>query len=127
MGVSKEQYMDVVGAANDAASVVSEEIAATSGFHLPAFERAIVAPAELPEMLAEIVEGVLLETHKMLLTGPSKANKTWGAHQPGHLGSHRRLVDRLQVRPEESALHRPGDRPPHAAEAHIDRGHGQER
>ena len=33
---------------------------------------------ELPEMPAEIVEGILLETHKMLLTGPSKANKTWG-------------------------------------------------
>lgn len=28
-------------------------------------------------MPAEIVEGVLLEAHKMLLTGPSKANKTW--------------------------------------------------
>ena len=32
---------------------------------------------ELPEMPAEVIEGVLLETHKMLLTGPSKAGKTW--------------------------------------------------
>ena len=79
MGVSKEAYMHDVEAANDAASVVSEDIAATNGpSRLPAFEQAIVIPAELPEMPAEIVEGVLLETHKMLLTGPSKANKTWG-------------------------------------------------
>lgn len=78
MGVSKEQYMESVEAANDAASAVSGDIAATSGSSgLPAFEQAIVAPDELPEMPAEIVEGILLETHKMLLTGPSKANKTW--------------------------------------------------
>lgn len=79
MGVSKEAYMHDVEAANDAASVVSDDIAATSGpSRLPAFEQAIVVPEELPEMPSEIVEGVLLETHKMLLTGPSKANKTWG-------------------------------------------------
>ena len=80
MGVSKDAYMhDVEAAANDAASVVSEDIAATKGSsRLPAFEQAIVVPEELPEMPAEIVEGVLLETHKMLLTGPRKANKTWG-------------------------------------------------
>ena len=79
MGVSKDAYMHDVEAANDAASVVSEDIAATTeSSRLPAFEQAIVIPAELPEMPAEIVEGVLLETHKMLLTGPSKANKTWG-------------------------------------------------
>ena len=78
MGVSKSEYMDVVEAANDAASVVSDDIAATNASsRLPAFEQAIVVPEELPEMPAEIVEGVLLETHKMLLTGPSKANKTW--------------------------------------------------
>ena len=28
-------------------------------------------------MPAQVIEGVLLETHKMLLTGPSKAGKTW--------------------------------------------------
>lgn len=28
-------------------------------------------------MPAEVIEGILLETHKMLLTGPSKAGKTW--------------------------------------------------
>ena len=78
MGATKAAYMGEVEAANDAASVVSEGVAATSGSsRLPAFERAIVLPEELPEMPAEIVEGILLETHKMLLTGPSKANKTW--------------------------------------------------
>ncbi len=80
MGATKDAYLHDVEAANDAASVVSGDIAAASGSssRLPAFEQAIVVPAELPEMPAEIVEGVLLETHKMLLTGPSKANKTWG-------------------------------------------------
>ena len=78
MGATKDAYMHDVEAANDAASVVSGDIAATNGFHLPPFERAIVVSEELPEMPAEIVEGILLETHKMLLTGPSKANKTWG-------------------------------------------------
>lgn len=77
MGASKDAYMHDVEAANDAASVVSEEIAATSGFHLPPFQNAIVLRDELPEMPAEVIEGVLLETHKMLLTGPSKAGKTW--------------------------------------------------
>ncbi|WP_165043054.1 AAA family ATPase [Adlercreutzia sp. ZJ138] len=79
MGAAKDAYMQDVEAANDAASVVSENVAAASAsFGLPPFEAAIVIPEELPEMPAEIVEGVLLETHKMLLTGPSKANKTWG-------------------------------------------------
>lgn len=49
MGVSKGEYMDIVGAANDAASVVSDEIAATTGFHLPPFQHAIVLRDELPE------------------------------------------------------------------------------
>ena len=71
--------MHDVEAANDAASVVSEDIAATNGFSssLPPFQQAIVLKDELPEMPAEVIEGVLLETHKMLLTGPSKAGKTW--------------------------------------------------
>ena len=71
--------MHDVEAANDAASVISEDIAATSGFtsSLPPFQQAIVLKDELPEMPAEVIEGVLLETHKMLLTGPSKAGKTW--------------------------------------------------
>lgn len=78
MGVSKEACMHDVEAANDAASVVSEDIAATKGFAsaLPPFQQAIVLRDELPEMPAEVIEGVLLETHKMLLTGPSKAGKT---------------------------------------------------
>ena len=79
MGATKNAYMHDVEAANDAASVVPDDVAATSGssWVLPPFQDAIVVPEELPEMPAEIVEGVLLETHKMLLTGPSKANKTW--------------------------------------------------
>ena len=79
MGANKDAYMHDVEAANDAASVVSEDIAATNGFSssLPPFQQAIVLKDELPEMPAEVIEGVLLETHKMLLTGPSKAGKTW--------------------------------------------------
>lgn len=81
MGAVNDAYMSEVGAANDAASVVSDDVAATSASSwLPPFERAIVVPDELPEMPAEVVEGVegvLLETHKMLVTGPSKAGKTW--------------------------------------------------
>ena len=79
MGANKDAYMHDVEAANDAASVISEDIAATNGFSssLPPFQQAIVLKDELPEMPAEVIEGVLLETHKMLLTGPSKAGKTW--------------------------------------------------
>lgn len=79
MGAAKDAYLHDVDAAIEAASVASEEIAATGeSSALPPFERAIVTPAELPDMPAEIIEGILLETHKMLLTGSSKANKTWG-------------------------------------------------
>lgn len=79
MGANKDAYMHDVEAANDAASVVPDDIAATKGFAstLPPFQQAIVLKDELPEMPAEVIEGVLLETHKMLLTGPSKAGKTW--------------------------------------------------
>ena len=45
---------------------------------LPPFEGAIVVEDELPEMPAPVIGGILLETHKMLLTGPSKSHKTWG-------------------------------------------------
>ena len=38
---------------------------------------AIVYRDKLPKMPEVIIEGILLEGHKMLLTGPSKANKTW--------------------------------------------------
>ena len=62
-------------AAAASASSLSGENAATPG--LPPFEGAIVVREELPKMPDEIIEGVLLEGHKMLLTGPSKANKTW--------------------------------------------------
>ncbi|MBQ9001004.1 MAG: AAA family ATPase [Eggerthellaceae bacterium] len=77
MGAAKDQqYLNDLGAAIDAASVVPGEVAATSG--LPGFQNAIVVADELPPMPDEIIEGILLEGHKMLLTGPSKAHKTWG-------------------------------------------------
>ena len=77
MGVKDELYNRAMEDAEAAASAFSSsgEIAATSG--LPPFEGAIVHADRLPAMPDEIIEGVLLETHKMLLTGPSKANKTW--------------------------------------------------
>ena len=76
MGAMKEGYLSEVGAAIEAASAVPGEVAATSA--LPGFQSAIVVPDELPPMPDEIIEGILLEGHKMLLTGPSKAHKTWG-------------------------------------------------
>jgi len=76
MGASKEKYAaQMIEAAESPCE--AEEVTATTGSGLPPFERAIVKADELPEMPDEIIEGVLLETHKMLLTGPSKANKTW--------------------------------------------------
>lgn len=79
MSAARDEYMEQVEAAVGAASVVSADVAATEGPEgaLPPFQSAIVVPEELPEMPATVIEGVLLETHKMLLTGPSKANKTW--------------------------------------------------
>ena len=76
MGAMKEEYLQEVGAAVGAASAVPGEVAATSA--LPGFQSAIVVPEDLPPMPDEIIEGILLEGHKMLLTGPSKAHKTWG-------------------------------------------------
>lgn len=77
--MGRDEYMQDVEAAVGAASVVSGDVAATSDHRsaLPPFEQAIVVREELPEMPAEVIEGILLETHKMLLTGPSKAGKTW--------------------------------------------------
>lgn len=75
--MGRDEYMQDVEAAVGAASVVSGEVGATSPSALPAFEWAIIDPSELPERPAEVIEGILLETHKMLLTGPSKAGKTW--------------------------------------------------
>lgn len=80
MTIVDENYRNELEAAVGAASVVSTDVAATTGEHrstLPAFEWAIIEPSELPKMPAQVIEGVLLETHKMLLTGPSKAGKTW--------------------------------------------------
>ena len=74
---TRDDYMKDVEAAVDAASVMTGEIAATKGSRLPAFQKAIVVPEELPKLPPEIVEGILRETHKLLLTGPPKANKTW--------------------------------------------------
>lgn len=76
MGAIKDEYLQEVGAAVGAASAVPGEVAATSA--LPGFQSAIVVADELPPMPGEIIEGILLEGHKMLLTGPSKAHKTWG-------------------------------------------------
>ena len=76
MGASKLEYAAQMEEA--AAKVGAEEVTATQGSGLPPFESAIVLADELPKMPDEIIEDVLLETHKMLLTGPSKANKTWG-------------------------------------------------
>ena len=53
------------------------ELAATGAGGLPPFQQAIAHEERLPKMPPEIIEGVLLETHKMLLSGPSKAGKTW--------------------------------------------------
>lgn len=73
----KDEYMREVEEAEAAASAsfVSGEIAATSA--LPPVVPAIVYRDKLPKMPEVIIEGILLEGHKMLLTGPSKANKTW--------------------------------------------------
>lgn len=62
---------------------------------------------ELPEMPAEVIEGVLLETHKMLLTGPSKAGKTWCLINLAVSVATVGLVDRLQVRTAQGALRGP--------------------
>jgi len=78
MAVKDELYNRMVeeAAAFDAAASASQgEIAATCA--LPPVVRAIVDRDKLPKMPEVIIEGILLEGHKMLLTGPSKANKTW--------------------------------------------------
>lgn len=43
----------------------------------PALEPALVRDEELPTMPPVLIEGVLYETHIMLLAAPSKAGKTW--------------------------------------------------
>ena len=78
MGSTRDAYMEELEAAEIAASAVPGDVAASPGGGLPPFEGAIAVKEELPEMPAVIIEGVLLEGHKMLFTGPSKANKTWG-------------------------------------------------
>ena len=79
MGSTREMYNEELEAAQVAASAVSGEVAASlEAEGLPPFEKAIAFKDKLPPMPAVIIEGVLLERHKMLLTGPSKANKTWG-------------------------------------------------
>ena len=73
MGV-KEEYLAEVEAL-EAAAVYAFDADESA---LPPFEGAIVVEEELPDMPAPIIGGILLETHKMLLTGPSKSHKTWG-------------------------------------------------
>jgi len=75
MNVKEEMQAMAEVAEAGATSTEPENIAASS--NLPPFQKAIVIEDELPKMPEEIIEGILLETHKMLLTGPSKANKTW--------------------------------------------------
>ena len=76
MGV-KDEYMRLGEEAEAAASAscVPGEVAASLA--LPGIEPALVFREKLPAMPDVVIEGVLLEGHKMLLTGPSKANKTW--------------------------------------------------
>ena len=73
MGASKD-FLEQM----EAVEAEPGEVTATQGSGLPPFQDAIVVADELPQMPDEIIQGILLETHKMLLTGPSKANKTWG-------------------------------------------------
>ena len=77
---AKDEYARIAEEAEAAASAsfVSGEVGASLADDLPPFEGAIAVREELPPMPAVIIEGVLLEGHKMLFTGPSKANKTWG-------------------------------------------------
>lgn len=75
---AKEDYRVAVEAAEACARVDGGAEAAGAARTMPPFARAIVVPEELPEMPAAIIDGILLETHKMLLTGPSKSHKTWG-------------------------------------------------
>jgi len=73
----KDEFAAATETAESGAAVSGDgKDAASSG--LPPFQKAIVKADELPDMPAVIIDGILLETHKMLLTGPSKANKTWG-------------------------------------------------
>lgn len=77
MGVKDEFIrMGEEAVAEAAASAFQGTIAATMG--LPPVEHAIVDRDKLPKMPEVIIEGILLEGHKMLFTGPSKAHKTWG-------------------------------------------------
>ena len=75
--MAEDAYMrEIEGAeASASASAFPGDIAATSS--LPEVVHALAFREDLPVMPDEVIEGVLLETHKMLLTGPSKANKTW--------------------------------------------------
>ena len=66
MGSTRDAYIEELEAAEIAASAVSGDVAASLGDDLPPFEDAIAVKEELPEMPAVIIEGVLLEGHKML-------------------------------------------------------------
>ncbi len=48
------------------------------GNGLPAIVRVSVAYDELPEAPPQIIKGLLYEGAKMMISGPSKARKTWG-------------------------------------------------
>lgn len=85
MGVSAEWVAEVEAAEvapPDVPAPDATEVAATDGAdgwadRLPPVRTATVVREELPAMPEVIVEGILYETHKLLLTGPSKAHKTW--------------------------------------------------
>ena len=66
-----DEFMKDLEAAEAAATANETEAA------FPEFQNAIVFEDKLPKMPDYIIDGVLLETHKMLLSGPSKAGKTW--------------------------------------------------
>jgi hypothetical protein len=77
MGAVTEAYLAEVDVAVESASAAGDVGGDGKRRALPPVAHAVVRREDLPEMPAEVIEGVLLETHKMLLTGPSKANKTW--------------------------------------------------
>ena len=83
---ARDEYVAAVDAAESAppdepTAVVAEkpsDVAATRVLGtFPPFEQALVRDGEQPKMPPVLIEGILYETHIMLLSAPSKAGKTW--------------------------------------------------
>ena len=81
-----DEYLAAVEAAEDAATVpapgadgeeATNDTATRVLGRFPPFEKALVRDGEQPEMPPQLIEGLLYETHIMLLSAPSKAGKTW--------------------------------------------------